>query len=563
MPEDSINKITVYKLNIDNFDNIGFQYYKMVKSDVFSIDNNSYPYKLFFFTPSAKTASWFPMFAGLGLTIMSNEVPAIQVSGFILVLKIENSFYAVTGGVGHIHLKKTLTVEHRFGIIIAEKILSMPELKGLTQKDTSGNVNYIDRVFRGFYNPIGDINNLKRVLTHVRGKFKKGNRYCQTIGKSISASNALSVNGSKTFGEIVRFLLDVESLWQTTTKKISIPQLEHIDKKFNGRLLNELQAALVDNLGNYTSDGQVNLYLDNADIGYLPDRVQKYTLVYNRNKHPVDTYEEVFEMVSEILRGIQNIEDKREAFAKINLEVTFDDNATEKKELLYFICGDITYNNEVYFISNKLWYKANNEFLKQLDGEIDNIRFLEPEAIGLIEWDSSRHREERSYNDAHTDFVKLDRRLIKIPEEKGGIEFCDLYKTNPDGAVVIHVKHDYGAALRALFAQGDVSAQLYAQSKEFRDSVLNARFTDSNGLDDNSRNLLGQLAGKQKIGIKIVYAIYDDRPSHTVSQNAKTTSEKLNGTLTTFAKVDLLSRINNIRSMGYDTAITRIKPYPQ
>ena len=563
MPEDSINKITVYKLNIDNFDNIGFQYYKMVKSDVFSIDNNSYPYKLFFFTPSAKTASWFPMFAGLGLTIMSNEVPAIQVSGFILVLKIENSFYAVTGGVGHIHLKKTLTVEHRFGIIIAEKILSMPELKGLTQKDTSGNVNYIDRVFRGFYNPIGDINNLKRVLTHVRGKFKKGNRYCQTIGKSISASNALSVNGSKTFGEIVRFLLDVESLWQTTTKKISIPQLEHIDKKFNGRLLNELQAALVDNLGNYTSDGQVNLYLDNADIGYLPDRVQKYTLVYNRNKHPVDTYEEVFEKVSEILRGIQNIEDKREAFAKINLEVTFDDNATEKKELLYFICGDITYNNEVYFISNKLWYKANNEFLKQLDGEIDNIRFLEPEAIGLIEWDSSRHREERSYNDAHTDFVKLDRRLIKIPEEKGGIEFCDLYKTNPDGAVVIHVKHDYGAALRALFAQGDVSAQLYAQSKEFRDSVLNARFTDSNGLDDNSRNLLGQLAGKQKIGIKIVYAIYDDRPSHTVSQNAKTTSEKLNGTLTTFAKVDLLSRINNIRSMGYDTAITRIKPYPQ
>ena len=58
----------------------------MVKSDSFSIDNSSYPYKLFFFTPDAKTAIWFPMFAGLGLTIMSNEEPSTQVSGFILVV---------------------------------------------------------------------------------------------------------------------------------------------------------------------------------------------------------------------------------------------------------------------------------------------------------------------------------------------------------------------------------------------------------------------------------------------------------------------------------------------
>jgi hypothetical protein len=40
------------------------------------------------------------------------------------------------------------------------------------------------------------------------------------------------------------------------------------------------------------------------------------------------------------------------------------------------------------------------------------------------------------------------------------------------------------------------------------------------------------------------------------------TSEVLKGALTTFTKVDLLDRATNIRAMGYDVALCRIKPYP-
>ena len=129
--------------------------------------------------------------------------------------------------------------------------------------------------------------------------------------------------------------------------------------------------------------------------------------------------------------------------------------------------------------------------------------------------------------------------------------------------MLIHVKHAYGAALRALFAQGFVSAQLYSESIEFKDAVQNVRFTESTGLSDTAKNMLKRLADRQRREIKIVFAIFDDRPSHKVSQEAATTSEKLYGTLTTFAKVDLLGRVDSIRSKGYDVAVTRIKPYPQ
>lgn len=563
MSEDSINKITVYRLNIENFDNITFQYYKIVKSDVFKVNDNSYPYKLFFFAPTSKTAGWFPMFTGLGLTIMSNEIPSTQVSGFVLVVRVQNSYYAVTGGVGHIHLKKAVAIEHRFGIILAEKILSLPELRGLSQKDTSGIVNYIDRIFRGTYNPTGDFNNLKRVLTHVRGKLKKTNKYYSSIGKSLQASDALSVNGRKQFPDIMRFLIKVEELWNSGDRNIAIPQLECIDKKFHRDILIELETALVNSLCNYSEENDNQLFIDNQEIGFLPDRVDSYDVLYNRQKISCDSYQAVFVAVSQILNNLQNDAEKKDTFNKIRLEVHFDNGINEERELSYFIFGDITYNNEVYFLNNKLWYKASDEFVKQLDNEINNIRFLAPEPLGLSSWDSARHTEERLYNNDHTSFIILDRRLIQVNGERGGIEFCDLCKVNTDGVIVIHVKHDCGAALRGLFAQGDVSSQLYAQSEDFRNAIIGAQFTNSEGLDASARNLLQQLASKQKNEIKIVYAIYDDKPSHTVSQTATTTSEKLKGTLTTFAKVDLLSRINNIRSMGYDTAITRIKPYPQ
>jgi len=563
MPEGSINKITVYRLNIEDFDNITFQYYKMVKSDVFSIDSNDYYYKLFFFTPVSKTANWFPMFAGLGLTIMSNEVPATQVSGFILVVKVQNSYYAVTGGVGHIHLKKAVTIEHRFGIILAEKILSLPELRGLSQKDTSGIVNYIDRVFRGIYNPSGDFNNLKRVLTHVRGKLKKENRYYSSIGKSLQASDALSVHGRKQFSDILKFLIKVEELWNSGDRSIAIPQLECIDKKFHQGLLGELDGALINTLCSYSEENENQLFLDNQEIGFLPDRVDSYDVLYNRQRISCDSYQAVFAAVSQALNTLQNDAEKKDAFDKIRLDVHFDNGQNEERELSYFIFGDITHNNEVYFINNKLWYKASDEFVQQLDGEINNIRFIEPELLGLNNWDTTKHTEERFYNEDHTSFVILDRKLIQITGERGGIEFCDLCKISDEGITVIHVKHDCGAALRALFAQGEVSAQLYAQSKEFRNSVVNAEFTNANNLDDSSRNILSQLSSRQKNEFKIVYAIYDNKPSHSVGSNAVTTSEKLKGTLTTFAKVDLLSRNNNIRGMGYDTAVTRIKPYPQ
>ena len=442
MTDDVIHKLTVYKLGNGLFKSITVPSYKLVAEDAWNAKNKTYPYRLFFHKRGPFLAPWLSVFRPLTLNVASKDLPQSTVSGFILLIQVESSIYAVTGGVGYIHLRKHLSIEHRFGIELAQRILAIPELRGLSQKDTSGVVNTLDRVFRGFYNPQVDVNNLKRVLTHVRGTLKKQNPLQATIGSSIRASDALTVNGSKRFQDIISFLIEVQRLMTNQTQKISIPQLEHINKKHHQTLLVALELAMVEKLVHYSPDETHTLFLDNEDIGYLPDRVMFFELLYNRRKYQADTFVEVFEYVRDLLCDISATTDRQNAFYGMSLRLHFDDNATETRALSFFICGDIEYKNDVYFLNNRLWYRASDEFIKLMENELDNIEYLDPSAIGLKEWDKLKYPTEKDFNTAHKDLLVLDRRLVKISGEKGGIEFCDLLRTTPKMVELLHVKQD-------------------------------------------------------------------------------------------------------------------------
>lgn len=563
----SIKKITIYKIKDENtFESLAFSGYTLVSEDTRNIGDTSFEYKLFFLNRFPKRPDWFDVFSDLD--IANDNIPTSQTTGFILAVKFsgandESTVYAFTGGIGHIRLRESLAIEPRFGVILAERILSLPELKGLTQKDTSGVVNFMDRVFRSTYNPEGDVSNLRRILTNVRGKLSEENRFYNDIGKSIQAGNALTVTGAKTFGELLSFLVKVDGLWRNGQQNIRIPQLRRIEKKFDPDLINSLENKLIEDICSMPNDNNA-LFLDNEEMGYLPDRIAKYKLSLGRQKVDCETYSEVFVQAGMMLNSQA---DKIRTFHRLQLEVAFDDETSQRKELFYYICGDVILENEYYFINNKLWYKANDEYINKLNSEIDNVVFINPDDLGLSQWDNTQHsgrNGEYRFNQSNASYLCLDHKLVSIDNQRGGIEFCDLL--NDDNGIVrlIHVKNDCGAALRELFAQGFVSSQLYAEDAQFREKVHTADLRrEGNELTDSDRELLASLSPKYKNQFEIIYAIYDDKISHTVPAIPQKTSEWLNGTLTTFAKVDLLNRVGSMRAMGYNVAITRIRPFPQ
>jgi uncharacterized protein (TIGR04141 family) len=389
-----------------------------------------------------------------------------------------------------------------------------------------------------------------------------------SIGRSIQATDALTVNGTKSFNDVFEFLLHVDALLASASKQIDIPQAAQIDRKSNGPLLDALESQLVQTLHDYSPDTTINLFLDNEGIGYLPDRVTQYELLYNHKTYQAETFDGVFEHVSGALRQINAPADRLSAYRKMHLRAAFDDGMYDTRTLAYFVCGDIVYDNDVYFINNNLWYRASERFLATLDAEIDNVvEFIDASDLGLAEWDEAKHRgkdAETKFNNANKGFHVLHPRLIKVQQQKGGIEFCDLLGAGNGTARLVHVKHGCGAQLRALFAQGAVPARLYAESEEFRKAVHEADLSpNGSGLSSDARAALKSLASRKRREFVVVYAIFDDTGSHTVSSGATSPSLVLNGTLTTFAKVDLLERARSLRGMSYGIAVTRIKPYPR
>jgi len=560
MPTNIINKITVYKLKVDEFSNLDFSNYEKVKDGSLEIDGSPFPYELYFLRQGRPVdANWLGLFSSLRLSLTESQIPKVLFAGFVFIVKIGTSFYGVTGGLGHIAITK-IPIEPRFGLLLAQKIISQSELKGLVQRDTGGEVNYLDRVFKGAYNPEGDLQNLRRVLSIVRGKLKKENEYFETIGTSIKAGDSITVTGRKSLEEIVKFLVVVDELWHSEADKINIPQLEYIQKKFHPELLVKLEGKLIDVLVNYNDQTVDSLFLDNLDLGYLPDRTESYELRLNRRKYSASSYEDIFRQLSSILRELEE-EERIKVFHKVDVRVYFDDGSFNTFALSKLICGDITFDDDIYFINDGLWYHASSKFVQGLESELENILYIDPDILDLNNWEPGIN--EDAYNVGNTRLAVFHRRLVYIAGEKGGIEFCDMLKYG-DSVSLIHVKNASGAELRALFAQGYVSAKLYSDSKEFRDKVQNARF-GKNGdeiVSDECKEVLRNCASKIKRNITIVFAIYDDTPSHRVRDGATTVAEVLKGTLSVFAKVDLLSRVELLRQLGYNVALTRIKPFP-
>lgn len=560
-----IGRTTVYRVKISRFDDVDLQDYQLVCDGTASADSVSLPYRLYFLNqPPPRAASWYWVFRDL-LETTPHAEPIVAVAGFVLLVQVNESFYAVTGGVGHTHLKQAASLEYRFGIALAQKILSVPEIRGLAQRDTGGIVNSLDRVFRGSYDPAGEVANLKRVLTKVRGKLSKENEHYRVVGGSIDAGDAVTANRSRTFHELMEFLVAVDRVWRSDERGLRIPQLECIEKKRNAPLLDALDAALVERLAQYNPEGD-DFFLDSPEVLYLPDRVDSYRLTGPyRGMAEQPTYEACLDQVRQVLSNLDQ-SDRLAAYRKINIDLTFDDGHHERIALRKYICGDLALNHEVYFINQGLWFKASPDYLDLLERELEEIPFRDPADLGLLEWDTALYNgedAEAKFNGAHTDHVVLDCRFVTVPGQRGKIELCDLMKDVDGKVMFVHVKHAHGAALRALFAQGLVSAELFALSTTFRDRVCAGQLSEKNGpLSEEDLALLASLRTKPRHEITVVFAIFDEDEGHGADDHARTVATALKGTLTLFAKVDLVGRVSSLRTMGYNIAVTRIRPWP-
>lgn len=573
--KDSVNRITVYRLKTPLSSTNGLyidDYYEAFTNDGFGTQELEAKYSVYFQSPDTDAPKWLDLFSKLDIDFFSeadSRRPLVATSGYILIINSSNSTYVCTGGNGHFRLSGSLEPHPRFGIDIARRILKRGELKSLAQKDTTSFVHSIERVFRSKYQPNNDSDNLHRILTNLRGTLSKERSERKEIGTSIKASDSLSVTGKKTLEDLFTFIKSIDALYQRPPEvdesALQLPELSWIDPTKKAEEIQSLKVALCNKLIELYRDTEAEntLFIDSEKIQFLPDVTEKFEIRHKRQTCDCSNdYELALKAIGKILSDssspIAELDRIRISVKCIDASIPFVRPAIE------LLCGDVEYNNDSYFLNSGRWYCANQNFKEVLDKEIDEIPVIEPIELGLQEWSPSDKEDDYNKKHRNESIVLLDKHFVRIAEEKGPIEFCDLLSIKDNKYNLIHVKHDCGAALRALFAQAYVATKLYKEDEEFRKNVHEANIGSKDNLTALDLEYLRNLETQKKQSIRVVMAIYDDETSHAVNEplSQLEASKIFPGTLTLFAKVDLLQRCQSLRSMGYQVALTRIRPYP-
>lgn len=573
--DDTVNRITVYRLKKALSCTTGqyiTDYNEVSSNDGFGTTDATIKFSVYFQKPDTDPPKWLGLFSKLGIEYTSGEdslKPIVATSGFIILINVSGSTYACTGGNGHFKLTGELETYPRFGIDIARRILRRDELKSLAQKDTTSFVHSIERVFRSKYQPKNDSDNLHRILTSLRGTLKKDRTERKEIGTSIKASDSLSATGKKNLDDLFSFVIKIDEIYQQPAEidesAIQLPELAWIDPNKNRDKIKALKYSLCNKLIELHKNPDVEntLFVDSEDIQFLPDVTEEFAIQFKRGHFPCgNEYEKALKKIGEILAASNSVVAD---FDKIQIAVRcIDSVAPFHKPAIKLLCGDIEHENDSYFLNSGRWYCANQSFKEALDKEIDEIPVIDPVSLGLKEWETSDIEDDYNKKHRSESTVLLDKHFVRITGEKGPIEFCDLMIVKDSQYNLVHVKHDCGAALRALFAQAYVATKLYKEEPEFRDKVHEGVIDLKANLSAEDLVHLKNLEHQKKQAIRIVMAIYDDEPSHIVTNSSLQleASTALSGTLTLFAKVDLLQRCQSLRSMGYQVALTRIRPYP-
>lgn len=126
---------------------------------------------------------------------------------------------------------------------------------------------------------------------------------------------------------------------------------------------------------------------------------------------------------------------------------------------------------EKILLNNGKWYEIAKDFVDEVE-----IRYKDTitNSSGINFIDCNKDQHEDKYNEQLANNLKailMDKKNISYGGGSSSIEFCDVY--DEKNKQFIHIKNYYGSsALSHLFAQGQVSGQMFLSDKKFRQKVI-------------------------------------------------------------------------------------------
>jgi uncharacterized protein (TIGR04141 family) len=349
----------------------------------------------------------------------------------------------------------------------------------------------------------------------------------KTLGKRLTGKDALRTTGPFTLEALPALLRRYLAESKKTDYRDHFPWLDHIQEVKNPTLRDALDEALQEKLRREEFD---SMWLA------VPERVEWQnidTFTY-RNTETAEQFPDIhLRTFTDSLRDPANI--TIEALKHRYRVYANTDNGDVSYEWTVYQClyAELEHTGKQYLLNSSTWYQVDTSFRDRIESAFKRIPKVK---CALPNADADEI--ERKYNErvANTNgaYALMDRKLIRHPDPKSPIEFCDLYSTRQE---IIHVKPYAGSStLSHLFAQGVTSGRLFAYDAGFRREV-NAKLPATHQLAYPQQPLTPK-------SYTVVYAIISS------SQHVLT--------IPFFSKVTLQGAAKTLHGLGYNVQLAKI-----
>jgi len=376
-----------------------------------------------------------------------------------LNINSEDKFFSIPFGYGHTMFEK-LYCEDDFGLKIVLNLVD--KIRKIEKRTLSSEPkNTIEQLSK-----IGEISDFgidieQDLLEEVTGK-PKDNYFGESL---VTGKVAFSATVKINIGNIKEFLKKCFEYYKKDDYKKRFAFIDQVKElkdqdEWNTKLLNQLKNGDDENVKVWMAIPEIIEWEDVAGFSYSDKKEN---------------------LVDDIL--IENFKKSLTENQKNNLSIDFlknnkifcfksssDEEYTHWSIFSCFYC-EITKNGRKILLNNGRWYEVAKDFVDEVE-----IRYKDTitnsSTISFIDCNKNQH--EDKYNEQlakNLNGVLMDRKNISYGGGSSSIEFCDVY--DEKNKAFIHIKNYYGSsALSHLFAQGQVSGQMFLSDNKFRQKVI-------------------------------------------------------------------------------------------
>ncbi|MBO7080890.1 MAG: TIGR04141 family sporadically distributed protein [Neisseriaceae bacterium] len=370
--------------------------------------------------------------------------------------KNNKRYFAIIFGYGTSLLNKS-AIEERFGLKTVLNSVPANSIRCIAMTEVAGNARKSNEQMPK-QSTISDFSlDIERdLLNGITAVSDKKNSTFS--GMTITGTDSLNVSTNRDVSSIREFLLDIYKVYSQDTYKQNFSWIDHIAPVKDKTLKDKLDSKLIEiiNAKEETIWMAVPSVIEWENIQgfkYQGDR---------KNTYPDILIEKVLDSFKKPLMHADQLRKK-------NISVISNRTDKEIENWTAYKClyGEIELDGSQYCINSGKWYKVEANYVDKINKDYSATSESD---IPFPYFQVGEDKNESDYNKRlansnATEFILMDREIIKHGGANSGFELCDVFSRN---GKFIHVKQYSGSAtLSHLFNQGLTTAELVKSDKDF------------------------------------------------------------------------------------------------